>query len=119
MQSLNFLIANCFGVRYNRLALLNRPPKTVAATRARMVMMDLIAIAGLVIEAAFESELEYEIQLLIKSKIFGSFYTHDFLSNSLESPEIFFFEGDLMAAQIRSQHKRRYSKYYILFVKNN
>lgn len=65
-------------------------------------MMDLIAIAGLVIGAVFGIELEYENQLLIKSEIFGAFYTHDFLSNSLESPEIFFLEGEiLMAAQIR------------------
>ena len=69
-------------------------------------MMDLIAIVGSVIGAVFGSELKQEIQLLIKSKIFGGLYTHDFLSNSLESPEIFFFEGDnLMAAEIRSQHK--------------
>ena len=81
-------------------------------------MMDLIAIAGLVIGAVFGSKFEYEIQLLIKSEIFGALYTHDFLSNSLESPEIYFLEGDnLMAAKIRSQHRRRYSN--MLFVKNN
>ena len=81
-------------------------------------MMNLIAIAGLVIQAAFGSELEYEIQLLIKSKVFAAFYTHDFLSNSLGSPEIFLFEGDnLMAAQIRSQQKIRYSNIFV--VKNN
>lgn len=67
-------------------------------------MMDLIAIVGSVIGAGFGSELKQEIQLLMQSKIFGALYTHDFLSNSLESPEIFFFEGDnLMAAEIRSQ----------------